>query len=222
VQKKDSLKPDAKSASLPSSKSAPAKPDPKAAASKAEPVKPAIADTPADSTQYLEPELVTVTAESNSTLAPTPLATASNLAIERSTPPPMPDRIDLSNSGAENQSIQPISSPPAGAKKATPSSQPKASAAAASRTPVPAVPISRTSPVYPELAIRARSSGTVALDLEIDKAGKVTKATPVSGPSVFYDAAVKAAMKWRYKPATINGANISSKSRVTMVFNLER
>jgi protein TonB len=94
--------------------------------------------------------------------------------------------------------------------------------ASASRTPVPAVPISRVSPVYPELAIRARTSGSVVLDLQIDKSGRVVKATPVEGPSVFYDAAVKAVMKWRYKPATIGEANVASKTRVTMVFNLER
>ena len=57
------------------------------------------------------------------------------------------------------------------------------------------------------------------LDLQIDDQGKVLKATPVGGPSIFYTAAVQAAMKWRYKPASLGGANVKSQSRVTMVFN---
>jgi outer membrane biosynthesis protein TonB len=60
------------------------------------------------------------------------------------------------------------------------------------------------------------------LELQIDDQGKVAKATPVSGPAIFYNAAVNAAMKWRYRPASINGVNVSSQSRVTMVFNLKK
>jgi len=84
---------------------------------------------------------------------------------------------------------------------------------------IPSTPISQTSPSYPELAMRTHAAGTVVLDLEIDEQGKVVKATPLSGPAIFYSAAVNAALKWRYKPASIGGTNIKSQSRVTMVFN---
>ena len=90
------------------------------------------------------------------------------------------------------------------------------------RAMVPSTPISQTSPSYPELAMRTRVSGSVVLDLEIDAQGTVVKATPVSGPSIFYSAAVSAALKWRYKPASIGGANVASQSRVTMMFNLKK
>jgi len=86
---------------------------------------------------------------------------------------------------------------------------------------VPSVLISKATPVYPELAVRSRISGSVVLDLQIDETGKVLEATPVSGPSVFYSEAVKAAMNCSYRPATIDGAKVSSKSRITMVFNLK-
>ncbi len=90
------------------------------------------------------------------------------------------------------------------------------------RALVPAVPISQASPSFPETAVRMRTSGTVVLELQIDEKGKVVKATPVSGPSIFHYPAVNAALKWRYKPATINGANVPSQARVTMNFNLNK
>jgi len=49
----------------------------------------------------------------------------------------------------------------------------------------------------------------------------VVKATPVSGPIMLRDAAVKAALKWRYKPASLGGSNVASNARVTMVFNMK-
>ena len=98
------------------------------------------------------------------------------------------------------------------------------SAPSASPAPnlITAVPITQTSPVYPEVAVRTRTSGSVVLELQIDDQGKVVKATPVSGPAIFYGAAVNAVMKWRYKPASIGGVNVSSQSRVTMAFNLKK
>lgn len=90
------------------------------------------------------------------------------------------------------------------------------------RQMIAAVPVSQASPSFPEVAARTRASGSVVLELDIDAQGKVVKATPVSGPTIFYNAAVSAAMQWRYKPASINGTNIKSQSRVTMVFNLRK
>ncbi len=90
------------------------------------------------------------------------------------------------------------------------------------RTLVPAVPISQASPSYPELAARTRTSGSVVLQLQINDQGRVTKATPVSGPAMFYDAAVSAALKWRYRPASIDGLNVPSETRVTINFSFKR
>lgn len=91
-----------------------------------------------------------------------------------------------------------------------------------SRNLIAAVPISQTSPAYPELALRTRASGSVVLELQIDEQGKVLKATAVSGPAIFYNAAAAAAMKWRYKPASIGGVNVRSVGKVTMDFNLKK
>lgn len=100
--------------------------------------------------------------------------------------------------------------------------EPKPNIPAAPKNPSPAVPISRANPEYPELAIRARTSATVVLEVAIDSQGKVTKATPVSGPAIFHSEAVKAAMKWRYKPASIEGTNVPSQNRIIFNFNLKK
>jgi TonB family protein len=85
---------------------------------------------------------------------------------------------------------------------------------------IPAVPVRQVSPRYPDLAIKARESAVVVLELSINADGDVVKATPVSGSSLFHEEAVSAVMKWHYKPASLDGANIASKSRVTLNFTL--
>jgi TonB family protein len=83
-----------------------------------------------------------------------------------------------------------------------------------------AVPIKQISPRYPELAIQKRESSVVVLELDISSEGHVAKATPVSGSRLFHKEAVSTVMKWRYRPASLNGVNMASKSRVTLNFNL--
>lgn len=115
-----------------------------------------------------------------------------------------------------------------GSNSATPSTQPPAPVPAQAATPsvaksmVPAVPISQVSPKYPEFALRTRTSATVVLELDIDKLGKVVKATPVSGPVMFHREAINAAMQWRYKPASLGDANVASQVKVTFNFNLKK
>ena len=86
---------------------------------------------------------------------------------------------------------------------------------------MPAVAISQVSPKFPEFALRTRMSGTVVLELDVDKQGKVLKATPVSGPQMFHQEAINAAMQWHYRPASIGGTNVSSQVKVTFNFNLK-
>lgn len=90
-----------------------------------------------------------------------------------------------------------------------------------SGTVVQAVPISQISPKYPAMAVKTRASATIVLDLVIDEKGNVVDATPVSGPTLFHKEAVDAAMKWRYRPASLGGVNVKSQTRVTMSFKLK-
>lgn len=199
---------DRKAPAAPSMGSAAATPAQKAAVPEPEPAAPVATDRSANAKSDIEPELPTVELLTNQISAPSPLTVASNLAIDKSAPPPMPDGITLANSALERNPVL--------------ASQSQTPGPAGSRNLAPSILISQVSTVYPELAIRSRTSGSVVLELQIDREGKVVEATPVSGPSVFYSEAVKAAMQYRYRPATLDGKNVSSKSRVTMVFNLNR
>ena len=113
---------------------------------------------------------------------------------------------------------------PANADNDAPAPPPQAPASVpvAARNLVPAVAISQVSPKYPEFALRTRTSASVVLELDIDKQGKVVKATPVSGPGMFHKEAINAAMQWRYKPASVGGTNVSSQVKVTFNFNLKK
>jgi TonB family protein len=148
-------------------------------------------------------------------MAPAPAAPAaekqaSQPAVETSSPV-IPERKPVPSPQVANLINEPPSPSPA-----------SASTASASHSLTAAVPIAQASPVYPELALRTRASGQVVMELQIDDQGKVIKAAVMSGPAIFYGAAVDAAMKWRYKPASISGVNVASQSRVTMSFNLKK
>jgi len=86
---------------------------------------------------------------------------------------------------------------------------------------VPAELVERVEPVYPESARQSRAAGEVTLDLTISMRGDVLEAVPVDGPAVFYEEAVAAAMRWRYKPATLGGNPVKSRDTATMVFRQE-
>lgn len=86
------------------------------------------------------------------------------------------------------------------------------------RNVTPAVAISRVAPVYPDIARKTHTSGTVVVEVTIDEQGKVVKATPESGPFMLRDEAVRAAMKWQFKPASIGGTSVPSTMKITIVF----
>jgi len=152
----------------------------------------------------------------------TPMPTQIAATIEKPSSPPV----------SENPAPSVASSPerkPTPPQQTASVSEPPAMSASLAAPPVSganklisAVPLLQTSPVYPEVALRAKASGSVVLELQIDDQGKVVKATPVSGPAIFHNAAVAAVRKWRYKPASIGGVNVSSQSRVTMAFNMKK
>ena len=62
--------------------------------------------------------------------------------------------------------------------------------------------VKQEAPLYPELAHRLNITGTVKLELEIARDGKVTNAKALGGNPVLIDSAMKAAKQWVYAPAT--------------------
>jgi TonB family protein len=194
VRKEIQAKPDSKTAALPSSSSASAIPDQGAEAPRA------------------------------AAMSPTSIqaATPAKTALESTQPEVSKRPVNIVPDKEPAQVTLAAPAAPLNIEKAETNTRPPAPALVGSGTLVPAVPISQTSPIYPEVALQSRASGSVVLDLQIDKEGKVVKAIPVSGPVVFHDAAVSAVMKWRYKPASVGGTKVPSQTRVTMVFNLKK
>lgn len=65
----------------------------------------------------------------------------------------------------------------------------------------PPAPIKRIEPDYPDLARKAGVEGRVFVKVLVDREGKVKKAVVLSGPEIFHEASVAAAMQWVFKPA---------------------
>ncbi len=80
--------------------------------------------------------------------------------------------------------------------------------------------IVKVNPVYPELARRARVSGTVVLEALIDEEGNVSSVKVLSGHSFLVDAAVEAVKHWKYSPTVLNGEPVPILATVTVVFRL--
>lgn len=67
------------------------------------------------------------------------------------------------------------------------------------------IPIKQVKPDYPEVARRAGLEGTVWVKILIDKEGNPKKAVVVkSDAEIFNEAAIKAAMEWKFTPAIMN------------------
>jgi TonB family protein len=140
---------------------------------------------------------------------------------EKMTPPVIAENPAPASAVPEKKPAQPAPIVPANADNDAPAPPPQAPAQVAARSLVPAVAIAQVSPKYPEFALRTRTSASVVLELDIDQQGKVVKATPFSGPKMFYKEAINAAMQWRYRPASVGGNNVSSQVKVTFNFNLK-
>jgi TonB family protein len=62
------------------------------------------------------------------------------------------------------------------------------------------------------------ATGAVKVEVVISEIGIVVEATAISGHVALRNAAVEAARKWIFEPATLNGAPIKVKSVLTFVF----
>jgi protein TonB len=78
----------------------------------------------------------------------------------------------------------------------------------------------RVDPMYPPDAIRQHISGVVKLRLTVERDGTVGQVFLVSGPPLLVDAAINAARRWRYVPATENNAAKESSVDIGLVFQL--
>lgn len=98
-----------------------------------------------------------------------------------------------------------------------------------SRTTSPLAPgsvpvaISKPAPSYPSDALRNNETGTVLVRIAVGADGEPTDVTLAkrSGSRSLDRAALKAARKWRFRPAQQNGIAVASAVEVPMAFKLD-
>lgn len=67
---------------------------------------------------------------------------------------------------------------------------------------------SRMEPSYPDLAKKMRISGTVKIEVVVSPNGTVKEARVVGGHPVLANAALEAAKKWRFEPASAESTGV--------------
>ena len=67
---------------------------------------------------------------------------------------------------------------------------------------------SKVEPTYPALARRMNISGTVKVEIVVAPNGSVKDARVVGGHPVLANAALDAARKWRFEPATVESTGV--------------
>ena len=80
--------------------------------------------------------------------------------------------------------------------------------------------IHKVAPVYPESARMNRVQGTVVLQAQIGKDGRIAELKPISGPKELFPAAVGAVQQWRYRPYLLNGQPVAVETEIIVNFIL--
>lgn len=80
--------------------------------------------------------------------------------------------------------------------------------------------VTKSAPVYPDIAKTARVSGTVVLGATISKTGSIQGLHVISGPVMLRQSALDAVRTWRYKPYRLNNEPVDVETTVDVVFSL--
>jgi protein TonB len=80
--------------------------------------------------------------------------------------------------------------------------------------------VKRVQPVYPSQALQMRIEGTVLLDANIAKDGRISNVKVVKGEGVLSRAAVDAVKQWRYNPYLLNGEPVEIQTQISITFKL--
>ena len=81
--------------------------------------------------------------------------------------------------------------------------------------------ISRPEPEYPVAALASKAQGAVSVQVLIDEAGNVIKATAVSGHPKLREAATAAARRAKFKPTMLSGLPVKVSGILTYNFVLQ-
>jgi protein TonB len=82
--------------------------------------------------------------------------------------------------------------------------------------------LSLPTPVYPDAARRARTTGTVEVEVVIDTNGKVISAKAVKGPIMLQAAAELAARMAKFTPTLLTGQPVKVSGVITYNFSLQQ
>ncbi|HEX5736152.1 MAG TPA: TonB family protein [Blastocatellia bacterium] len=80
----------------------------------------------------------------------------------------------------------------------------------------------RVTPEYPALALEARVSGAVVVEVTVDEEGVVMSARAISGHPLLRDAAVDAARGWTFKQTQLSGVPVKVIGTITFNFTMPR
>lgn len=80
--------------------------------------------------------------------------------------------------------------------------------------------ITKILPDYPPAALSERVQGIVICTASVTKEGFITRATPVSGPTLLMPAAIDAIRQWRYKPPFYRGEPVELFTAIEVRFVL--
>jgi periplasmic protein TonB len=80
--------------------------------------------------------------------------------------------------------------------------------------------IKKVAPIYPQQALQMHLQGSVVLQANISKEGKITNVRAISGDAMLARAASDAVRQWKYKPYVLNGEAVGIQSEITVKFTL--
>jgi len=80
--------------------------------------------------------------------------------------------------------------------------------------------VKRVQPVYPEQALQTRLEGTVLLQANITKEGKISNVKVLKGDSILAKAAADAVKQWSYNPYFLNGEPVEIQTQISITFKL--
>jgi TonB family protein len=80
--------------------------------------------------------------------------------------------------------------------------------------------LTKKTPVYPDLAKKARVQGTVVLAATIDKDGTVQKLNVLSGPPLLRQSSLDTVRQWTYKPYLLNGNPVEVETKISVIYSL--
>lgn len=81
--------------------------------------------------------------------------------------------------------------------------------------------LTKTAPVYPDVAKQAGISGTVVLQALIGRDGEIHDLQVISAPSPSLAASAQAAVaQWRYRPYLLNGVPVEVITTISVIFSL--